>query len=140
MSIIDEGTELGKRIRRELDEELVVWMTTTSEDGTPQPNPVWFVTDGDDVIVYSHNTAARNRNIQRNPHVSLNFNSDPHADTMSVIIGTARIDNSLPAAIDNPAFQDKYAALIPPIGYTVQQHSDTYGVVIRITPTGVRGW
>lgn len=140
MSVIDQETELGQRIRKELDEEIVIWMTTTSEDGTPQPNPVWFIADGDDVIVYSHTTAARNRNIQRNPRVSLNFNSDPHADIMSVIIGTARIDDSLPAPIDNPAFQDKYAALIPPIGQTIQEHSDTYGVAIRITPMKVRGW
>jgi PPOX class probable F420-dependent enzyme len=140
MTTIDNSSDLGSRIRKELNEELVVWMTTTSEDGTPQPNPVWFITDGDDVIVYSHNTAARNRNIQRNPRVSLNFNSDPHADIMSVIIGTARIDDSLPAPVGNPAFQEKYAALIPPIGMTIQEHSDTYRVAIRITPTKIRGW
>ena len=140
MSIIDEGSELGQRLRKELAEELVVWMTTTSADGTPQPNPVWFVTDGDDVIVYSHNDAARNRNIERNPRVSLNFNSDPHADRMSVIIGTARVDTSFPPAIDHEGFQAKYGALIPPIGYTPQQHSDAYSVAIRITPTKIRGW
>jgi PPOX class probable F420-dependent enzyme len=140
MSVIDPQTELGQRLRKELAEEIVVWMTTTSQDGTPQPNPVWFITDGDDVIVYSHNTAARNRNIDRNPRVSLNFNSDPQADIMSVIIGTARIDPSLPAPADSPVFQQKYAHLIPPIGMTVQEHSDTYSVAIRITPTKVRGW
>lgn len=140
MSVIDSQTELGQRLRKELAEEIVVWMTTTSEDGTPQPNPVWFITDGDDVIVYSHKTAARNRNVERNPRVSLNFNSDRQADIMSVIIGTARIDTSLPAPADSPEFQQKYAHLIPPIGMTVQEHSDTYGVAIRITPTKVRGW
>ncbi len=89
-------SDLGQRIRKELADELVVWMTTTSHDGTPQPNPVWFVTDGDDVIVYSHKTAARNMNVARNPHVALNFNSDPHADRMSVIIGQAAVDENLP--------------------------------------------
>jgi PPOX class probable F420-dependent enzyme len=140
VSSIDYSSDLGQRIRKELAEELIVWMTTTSADGTPQPNPVWFVTDGDDVIVYSHNTAARNRNIVRNPSVSLNFNSDPEADRMSVIIGTASIDNAFPSTIENETFQAKYGTRIPGIGMTVEEHSDTYGVVIRITPTKIRGW
>lgn len=140
MPTIDWTTDLGQRIRKELRDELVLWMTTTSSDGTPQPNPVWFVTDGDDVIVYSHNTAARNANVERNPRVGLNFNSDPHADRMSVIIGTATIDDSLPAPKDHAAFQAKYGHLIPGIGMTVEQHSDTYSVPIRIAPTKIRGW
>jgi PPOX class probable F420-dependent enzyme len=140
VSSIDYSSDLGQRIRKELAEELIVWMTTTSADGTPQPNPVWFVTDGDDVIVYSHNTAARNRNIVRNPSVSLNFNSDPEADRMSVIIGTASIDDAFPSTIENETFQAKYGTRIPGIGMTVEEHSDTYGVVIRITPTKIRGW
>jgi PPOX class probable F420-dependent enzyme len=140
VSSIDYSSDLGQRIRKELAEELIVWMTTTSADGTPQPNPVWFVTDGDDVIVYSHNTAARNRNIVRNPSVSLNFNSDPEADRMSVIIGNASIDDAFPSTIENETFQAKYGTRIPGIGMTVEEHSDTYGVVIRITPTKIRGW
>jgi PPOX class probable F420-dependent enzyme len=140
VSSIDYSSDLGQRIRKELAEELIVWMTTTSADGTPQPNPVWFVTDGDDVIVYSHNTAARNRNIVRNPSVSLNFNSDPEADRMSVIIGTASIDDAFPSTIENETFQAKYGTRIPGIGMTVEEHSDTYGVVIRIAPTKIRGW
>lgn len=140
LSSIDYSTELGQRIRKELADEAVIWMTTTSADGTPQPNPVWFLPDGDDIIVYSHNTAARNSNIERNPKVSLNFNSDFHADRMSVIIGTASVDSSYPPAIDNDAYQQKYGALIPGIGMTAQDHSDTYGVAIRIVPTKIRGW
>lgn len=140
MPTIDWTSDLGQRIRKELRDELVVWMTTTSSDGTPQPNPVWFVTDGDDIIVYSHHSAARNINVERNPRVALNFNSDFHADRMSVIIGTATIDNSLPATKDHAEFQQRYGDLIPGIGMTIEEHSDTYSVPIRITPTKIRGW
>ena len=31
---------LGDRVRRRLSEAKVIWLTTTSADGTPQPNPV----------------------------------------------------------------------------------------------------
>jgi PPOX class probable F420-dependent enzyme len=140
MTAIDWTSDLGQRIRKELHDELVVWMTTTSSDGTPQPNPVWFVTDGDDVIVYSHHSAARNTNIERNPRVALNFNSDFHADRMSVIIGTAAVDPTLPPTKDHADFQRRYGTLIPGIDMTIEEHSDTYSVPIRITPTKIRGW
>lgn len=140
MTSIDWSSDLGQRIRQELQDELVLWMTTTSSDGTPQPNPIWFITDGDDVIVYSHHSAARNTNVERNPRVALNANSDPHADRMSVIVGTATIDDSLPAPKDHAEFQRKYGHMIPNIDMTIEEHSDTYSVPIRITPTKIRGW
>lgn len=140
MPSIDYTTGVGPQIRKQLDTELVAWLTTTSADGTPQPNPIWFVPDGDDIIIYSHVTAARNANIRRNNRVSLNFNSDPHADQMSVITGTAAIDATLPPPNENPAFMEKYGDLIPGIGMTPEKHARTYAVGIRMTPEKIRGW
>ena len=140
MPTIDWNSDLGQRIRKEMRDELVVWMTTTSADGTPQPNPVWFVADDGDVIVYSHYSAARNTNIERNPRVALNFNSDFHADRMSVITGTATVDDTLPAPKDHAEFQQRYGQLIPGIGMSIEEHSDTYRIPIRVTPTKIRGW
>lgn len=140
MAGINWTTEIGSKIREQLQGELVIWMTTTSADGTPQPNPVWFVTDGDDVLVYSHRSASRNVNVARNPRVSLNFNSDPHASEMSVIIGTAVVDDSFPMANESPAFVAKYGDLVPGLDMTPEEHAETYPVAIRITPEKIRGW
>jgi PPOX class probable F420-dependent enzyme len=140
MAAVDYSSDVGSTIRKQLDQELVVWMTTTSADGTPQPNPVWFIPDGDDIIVYSHKTASRNANIARNNRVSLNFNSDPLADHMSVITGTAVIGDAFPQAHQSAAFQEKYGEQIPAIGMTPESHAETYSVVVRITPEKLRGW
>jgi PPOX class probable F420-dependent enzyme len=140
LSPIDYSSGVGPKIRKQLDEDMVVWMTTTSADGTPQPNPVWFIVDGDDIIVYSHKTASRNKNVVRNPRVSLNFNSDHLADSMSVITGTAVIDEAFPKADQNSAFLEKYGEQIPAIGMTPDSYTQTYSVTIRITPTKIRGW
>lgn len=140
MAAVDYASELGQRIRNQLESEIEAWMTTTSADGTPQPNLVWFVMDGDDIIVYSHKAAARNTNISRNNRVSLNFNSDPAEDHMSVIIGTAAVDEGYPRANHNAAYQAKYGDRIPGINMTPESHADTYSVAIRITPTKIRGW
>jgi PPOX class probable F420-dependent enzyme len=140
VAVIDPSTELGARIQRQLETEIEAWMTTISADGTPQPNLIWFVLDGDDIIVYSHKTAARNANIARNNRVSLNFNSDPDQDHMSVIIGTAVVDDEYPRADQNPVYQAKYGDRIPGIKMTPESHADTFSVVVRITPTKIRGW
>jgi len=140
MPHIDYTTGVGPQIRKQLDEELVVWLTTTSADGTPQPNPVWFLTDGDDILVYSNHTAARNHNIRRNNRVSLNFNSDPEADHMSVITGSAVFDDSVPPPNQNERYMAKYGHMIPGIGMTPESYAETFSVVIRITPEKIRGW
>lgn len=44
---IDATTDFGRRVRERLTEESVAWLTTVGRDGTPQPNPVWFLWDGD---------------------------------------------------------------------------------------------
>ena len=50
----DAGSNFGRRVRERLRVEQVIWLTTTQADGTPQPNPVWFVwEDPDTLIVYN---------------------------------------------------------------------------------------
>lgn len=132
--------DLNARVQRQLRDELVVWLTTTSADGTPQPNPVWFITEGDQIIVYSHRTAARNCNLGRNNRVSLNFNSDPRADHMTVITGTAVIDPTIAPANQSAAYMAKYGQLIPGLDLTPETYAETYSVPLRITPHKVRGW
>ena len=40
MSVIPDNA-FGDRVRRRLRDAELIWFTTTSADGTPQPNPVW---------------------------------------------------------------------------------------------------
>src|SRR6478609_6474665 len=46
MTVIPD-TEFGARVRQRLQDETLIWFTTTSADGTPQPNPVWFLWEPD---------------------------------------------------------------------------------------------
>ena len=73
--MIDFSTKLGKRVREQLRSERVVWLTTVSRDGTPQPRPVWFFWDGQSVVIYSEPDTYKVRHIRRNPRVSLHFNT-----------------------------------------------------------------
>ena len=88
--MIDYSTELGRRVLGLLDSEQVIWLTTVDSKGAPQPRPVWFLWDGSSLLVYSRPDAYKLRHLARNARVSLNFNSDPEAHQVAVLVGEAR--------------------------------------------------
>ena len=63
----DESTPFGQQVARRLREDLIGWLTTVGIDGTPQPNPVWFLWDNEKLLVYNRTDARRLVNIRRNP-------------------------------------------------------------------------
>jgi PPOX class probable F420-dependent enzyme len=140
MPIMDTSTEFGQRAAERLVKEQVIWLTTVDSSGTPQPNPVWFIWDGQTVLIYSQPNQPKIRNIERSGHVSLNFNSDFHGGDVVIFAGTAQIEPTAPAADQNPAFVEKYADGIASINLTPESFAATYSVPIRFIPTKLRGF
>lgn len=136
---IDTNTEFGARASQRLAGELVIWLTTVRPSGVPDPSPVWFVRDGDTLLIYSQPGKQKLRNIARNPNVALNFNSTADGGDVVVITGTARVDEQAPPADQLPAYVQKYADEIGGIGMTNASFAQSYSVAVRITPAGVRG-
>jgi PPOX class probable F420-dependent enzyme len=140
MSVIDTSTEFGQRVARRLAEEKVVWLTTVDSSGTPQPNPVWFLWDGQSIVIYSQPNQPKIRNIARSSHVSINFNSDFHGGDVVIIAGTAQVDAAIPPADQIPAYVEKYADGMASINLTPESFAAIYSAPIRFTPTKVRGF
>lgn len=141
MSIIDSSTEFGQRARRRLDTEAVIWLTTVTPNGTPQPSPVWFLPDGEDaVLIYSQPNTPKVRNIAANPAVALAFNTTPGGSDVVIFRGEARVDDAAPAADDHPAYIAKYADDIAGLGMTPESFAAEYAVPIRVTLTKLRGF
>ena len=46
----DPATPFGACVAQRLREDAVIWLTTVAANGTPQPNPVWFLWDGHSVL------------------------------------------------------------------------------------------
>jgi PPOX class probable F420-dependent enzyme len=137
--VIDESTELGARAASHLRDEIVVWLTTVTPRGAPLPMPVWFIWDGaDSVAVYSQ-PGARVRNIQANPHVSLNFSGDGRGGDIVVFSGDAVIDETGPAASENPDYLAKYADHITRIGMSPESFAERYRFPVRIRLERLRG-
>jgi PPOX class probable F420-dependent enzyme len=141
MSVLfDKSGEFGQRVARHLREDPVVWLTTVSLAGAPQPSPVWFLWDGaQTVTVYSLPDTARGRNLAANPRVSLNFAGDGRGGDIVVLSGTAVQDGGAKPADQVSEYLAKYAGLIERIGQTPESFAARYRLPLRITLTGLRG-
>lgn len=137
---IDFTTELGKRALNQLENDVVIWLTTVTPGGMPQPNPVWFIWDGESVIIWVQPGSARLRNFETNRQVSLHFAGDPYAHHVTVLTGEAEIDESLGALNENPTHLAKYEEAWKQLGTTPDEAAHAYSVPLRIRPTKLRGF
>ncbi len=140
MTLFDTTTEFGRRVARELESEMVVWLTTVSPGGTPLPVPVWFHWTGDEFVLVSKPDQAKLRNITANPRVALSFNSDFQAEGYTRFTGTARLDIPHTAA-ELDAYAAKYADRIPAIGFPdAGAYFAAYSEPMRVTPERLTGF
>ena len=141
MSVIPDS-EFGQRVRRRLHEDHLIWLTTVGFDGTPQPNPVWFLweEDTETVLVYNAVKAARLAHIAVRPHVSLNLETDADGDDVVVLIGTAERPTGVPAPDQHQAYLTKYDEDIVRIGFDQARMAREFAEPVRITINRVRGF
>jgi PPOX class probable F420-dependent enzyme len=137
--VVDEGTEFGARVARHLRQEIVVWMTTVKPAGEPVPMPVWFFWDGDESVRMYSRRSPRVRNVEANPHVSLNFAGDGRGGDVVVLSGRATADPDMPPADQDADYVAKYRDHIARIGMTPETFAQAYEVPVRIQLTRVRG-
>jgi PPOX class probable F420-dependent enzyme len=137
--VIDESTEFGARVARHLREEVVAWMTTVTPAGSPLPNPVWFMWDGEDSVRMYSMPGARVRNIEANPLVTLNFGGNGQGGDIVVLTGRAAVAAGDPPASADHEYVAKYGGRIERMGKTPETFSEQYSVPVRIQVTGVRG-
>lgn len=139
--VIDLATAFGKTADRRLRSERIAWLTTTSADGTPQPNAIWFLWDGETALMYSIPDQAKLKNIARNPRVSLNLDTRKSGDSVVIVTGEAAVDPNAPPLNKNRDYVAKYRTEMDRLGLgTPAKMAKEYSVAVRITPSKVRGF
>lgn len=137
--MIDWNNELGRRTLARIQHEEVIWLTTISKSGIPQPRPVWFVWEEGAFVIYSLPSAHKLKHIAGNPNVALHFNTTAVGEDVQVLLGTARVDANAAAVKNNRAYIEKYGAGIVAFGMTEDSYSAQFSVAIRVTPARLRG-
>ncbi len=125
-------------IQARLEEEMVVWMTTVNAAGQPQTSPVWFLVQGECIVVYSLAQTPRTRNIAANPRVSLNLNATPSGGEVVVIEGRAHVAEDGPPADEDLDYVAKYQLAMEDLETTPESFAADYPVRIHIVPTRLR--
>ena len=137
---VDRSSEFGARVLRRLEEDEIIWLTTGGKDGAPQPNPVWFLWTGDQVLILSQ-PDKKIGNIERWNKVSLNFNSDQYGSDVVVLNGGAALGQATDLPDDRKAaYVAKYERGMKSLGMDADTFQETYSRLITVTPTKVRGF
>jgi PPOX class probable F420-dependent enzyme len=137
--MIDLDSKLGRQVKRRLAKEAAIWFTTVGSDLTPQPRPVWFLWDGESILIFSQPGAHKVHHLKAHPKVALNLSSDELGHGVAVITGTAAVDSSVPPAHMVASYFKKYRRRISYLGMSPEEFSREYSVAIRVTPLKLRG-
>lgn len=140
MAVIDGDSDFGQRVLHRLETDELLWLTTVSRDGTPQPSLIWFYWDGETVLIYSQPNALKLRNIAANPRVSLNFQADEDGEDVVILTGEAVVDPAAPPSNLHAEYREKHARATLHIQYTPESLAAEFSTAIRVTPTRVRGF
>ncbi|MDT4938209.1 MAG: hypothetical protein QOG80_1880 [Pseudonocardiales bacterium] len=136
----DPATPFGDRVRRRLTDERLIWLTTVGKDGTPQPNPVWFVWEGaDTLLVYNRPDANRLIHLRRSDRLALHFDGDGNGGNVLVLTGVAQVV-AAPPPHENPEYLAKYRDSMTRVSGSPEGFSLAYPVPLRASVENIRGF
>jgi PPOX class probable F420-dependent enzyme len=136
----DPATGFGERVRQRLRDEQVMWFTTVGADGTPQPNPVWFLWEDASALVYNRSDAKRLIHIRDRPEVALHFNANGFGGDVVVLTGRAGILEGHPLPHQLPGYVDKYGESMIRVSGSLEAFGEAYPVPVRVDVARVRGF
>ncbi|MCA9858500.1 MAG: PPOX class F420-dependent oxidoreductase [Thermomicrobiales bacterium] len=78
-----------------LDKPILVHCATIGPKGEPQSNPVWFLWDGEQIVLSIEPAGQKAKNIERDPRVSLSMADPDNPIHYLEIRGTAAFDRTV---------------------------------------------
>ena len=136
----DPDTDYGRRVRERLESDVVIWYTSVGRDGTPQPNPVWFLLEEDGILVYNRPRAARVAHARARGRVALHFDSNGTGGNSVIFTGTAEVVEGAPTPDRHPAYVARYSARMERVSGSLEKFGRDYPVLLRVTPERTRGF
>jgi len=128
------------KVAAPLDSDLICWLTTVSPAGQPQSSAIWFLREGNSLLMYSAADATRLGNLAHNDLISLNLRGDTAGDFILTLEGTATLAPDVAAAQYNEAYLAKYSAEFRRLGWTPASYSADFSLPVRVEVTRVRYW
>ncbi|MGW8333682.1 PPOX class F420-dependent oxidoreductase [Streptomyces sp. NPDC055897] len=131
------SAQLSDDLKALLDTPVFVNIATVQPDGSPQVSPVWVKRDGDDVLISTTVGRRKEKNLRRDPRVTVLVQPFDAPYTYAEIRGTAELTTEGgQELIDELAMKymgKKYREFNP------DSVNDAPRVVVRITPRKIVG-
>ncbi|MEV0442994.1 PPOX class F420-dependent oxidoreductase [Streptomyces spectabilis] len=128
---------LSEDLKSLLDTPVFVTVATIQPDGSPQLSPVWVTRDGDDVLISTTVGRQKEKNLRRDPRVTVLFQPFDAPYTYAEIRGTAQLTTEggqeLIDELSRKYTGKDYADFNP------ASKDDAQRVVVRVTPRKVVG-
>jgi len=130
---------LPEPVRKRLEDESTIWLTTVDGKGGPVPTPVWFLWSDGTFLIFSRPGTAKLANIAVRPRVALNFDGDGFGGNIAVFTGTAVAGT--PVTDDEwERYVRKYEEGMRTLEYGPDSFRADYSVPVRVTPQRFQGW
>jgi PPOX class probable F420-dependent enzyme len=138
--MLDVTTEWGRHAEQRLRSNIIAWLTTVGSDGRPYTSPIWFLWDGNTVLIFSQPQRQKIRNLRKNSRVTLALDDTKQGEDVVIVEGTAELLDDPEISVMLPAYVAKYGAFIQDLGWTPESMAADYSLGIRVTPTKFKSW
>jgi PPOX class probable F420-dependent enzyme len=125
-----------------LDGRAIATLATIDDDGLPYLSAVWFLRDGDDVLIATGGRTQKARNAERRPRGALLLHGREQAPLRGIAAaGSLAVVRGDAARALNVLVWRKYLTPAglehPDLGVAIAEHDD---VALRFTPVRWRSW
>ncbi|ONI78820.1 PPOX class F420-dependent enzyme [Actinosynnema sp. ALI-1.44] len=126
---------LPDKVKTIVDGKNFATIATINADGSPQTSVVWVGRDGDDLLVSTVKGRLKDRNLRRDPRVSITVVDHENPYNYFEARGTVTFTEEGGPELIN-ALSHKYTG----DEYTGDQGTDNVRVIVRITPAKLTGY
>ncbi|GHO50236.1 pyridoxamine 5'-phosphate oxidase family protein [Ktedonospora formicarum] len=135
--MVSSAIPQSEHTKERLKSELIAWFTTVRADGRPHSIPVWFLWEGESILIFSKPNNQKIRNLRQNSNVVLALDNTQGGDDVIILEGKAQL---LPGEGEQPdttlaTYVEKYGPHIKDIGFTPASMAQEYSQAIRVTIT-----
>ena len=138
--MLDVTTEWGQHAEQRLRSNIIAWLTTVGSDGRPYTVPVWFLWDGNTVLMFSQPQKQKIRNLRKNARVTLALDETKQGEDVVIVEGMAELLDNPEISVMLPTYVEKYGAMMQDMGSTPEAMAADFSVGIQITPTKFKSW
>lgn len=122
---------LSDDLKKLLDTPVFVTLVTLQPDGSPQASPVWVKRDGDDLLISTTIGRRKEKNLRRDPRVSVVVQPFDNPYTYAEVRGTATLTTEGGQELIN-VLSRKFTGK-PYAAFNPDAANDAERVVVRIT-------